>query len=136
MNCLTDQELELYSPQDATLSKDVLEHLQSCENYEARLKEIQDNLGFETDLHRMGEQDDGVEMKPKTTASKPGSTDTLVPEFGGNRYESANMIGKGGMGAVYLTRDRNLRRDVAMKTMLNASKSSSPREISKLPQRN
>ena len=37
------------------------------------------------------------------------------------RYEMGDLIGEGGMGSVYLARDRELQRDVALKVLRNAA---------------
>src|SRR5205807_7578538 len=40
-----------------------------------------------------------------------------APDLSGTRYELIDMIGRGGMGTVYLARDRELDRPVALKVL-------------------
>jgi len=129
VNCLTEQELEQIARQDATISDEAAEHLRSCADCSGKLSAVKANLGFETDLLKMARQDDGIEMKPTDRGPDAGKRrpESVVPELDENRYEAPDTIGRGGMGTVYVTRDRDLRRDVAMKTTLYASDISDPK---------
>ena len=47
---------------------------------------------------------------------------SLLVRDEGARYDVGNMVAKGGMGAILSARDTNIRRDVAMKVMLNPAR--------------
>lgn len=69
----------------------------------------------------MSEQD-----KPEVQASKPGERSNLAKAIGGfqpgdiiaERYQVVRMLGKGGMGIVYLANDTKHERQIALKTLL------------------
>ncbi len=57
----------------------------------------------------------GGNLSPGPTASSPADADGIPALIGG--YTILRVIGRGGMGRVYLARDEQLKRDVAIKMM-------------------
>ena len=72
-------------------------------------------------LHRQGYPD----ASQVNLAARPGDTHAHLPsDSHPGKYDVAEMVAKGGMGAIYSAHDLNIRRSVAMKVMLNPDKAS------------
>jgi serine/threonine protein kinase len=114
MRCPTPDELKQFalapeSPPDSAVAA----HVRACEACGAAVERLRTD-GDVDDAPQTATQNDLT----RTATPETAYTSSSIPETVGD-VDILRLLGKGGMGSVYLGRDRMLSRDVAVKFLLN-----------------
>ena len=114
MSCPTPDELKRFALMREVLPDSaVATHVRECETCRTVVEQLQTNDDTDN-AEQTATQDDITRTATPATERTPSP----VPETVGD-VDILRLLGSGGMGAVYLGRDRMLSRDVAVKFLLN-----------------